>query len=303
MSVNFERVSNIMIMCCEMRPVSNLVGSNLYEKCNVEDNISLNSESHKQVEGINMQESDEKLFRGAANRVARKIETLMETNPLIRKSVLRITGQDGAVCENTSPELSDDTLPSLHGHYPNSIRFRGQKRFINYCCDLLSEVSGSSDHEECYRKICSYHEAIEEYMANKVIRPEHLTQETRNIRGWLAYFLQRENLDAYVRAVQIAQPIFEFAAQQSHGKYKTPVIVHFCPVKNLYWRYGYENCTQIKLRTPMISFNQEDFSLIANVIFHKKRNRREIAHRTTAESYQRIQTGINVLGNFYREQE
>lgn len=250
-----------------------------------------------------MCKSSNKQIIEAVNKVTNKFDVLMERNPVIREAISRLTGQSGVMRQNTSPELSDDTLPSLHGHYPNSIRFRGQKRFINYCCDVLSEVSGSSDHEECYRKICSYHETIEKYMADKVIRPEHLTQETRNIRGWVAYFSQCEHLDAYVRAVKVAQPIFEFAAQQSHGKYKTPVIVHFCPVKNFYWIYGYENCTQINLRTPMISFDQEGFSLIANVIFHKKRNRREITNRTTAESYRRIQTGIDVLANFYREQE
>mgnify|MGYP001041993495 CR=1 FL=1 len=55
-----------------------------------------------------------------------------------------------------------------------------------------------------YETIASDSANIEKEMRTKNIRPEQLKRQARELRGWFAYFAQRENFDRYCAAVRRA---------------------------------------------------------------------------------------------------
>ena len=91
---------------------------------------------------------------------------------------------------------------------PNSISFRGLKSYLNSLLDQIAQGPEDSLLQQIYDSIQESTGNIESQIRIKNIKPEQLKSQSRLIRGWLAYFAQRENFDEYLAAIRRAKPVF-----------------------------------------------------------------------------------------------
>jgi hypothetical protein len=115
------------------------------------------------------------------------------------------------------------------------------------------------------------------------------------MRGWLAYFSQRENFDEYCAAVRRAEPVFRATSIWPAGK-AIAVLVHFRPMHGMYRIRGYPGTLLVHLPTPMICFDQDLLRSVAQVAFKKKGDRKVVHDATASEPYRRIDSALDLLG-------
>ena len=186
-------------------------------------------------------------------------------------------------------------VSSCYNHRPiNSITFPGLRSYLDSVLDKLAQCDSKSQTQQAYNSICSTSENIERQVRTDDIRPEQLKQQSRDIRGWLAYFSQQQTFDAYLNAVSIANPIFHDAVQETQ-KLKTPVHIHFRPIKGIFRLRGNRNKTLIHLPTPMICFEKETFQTLAYMTVRKNRNKQPVINAMLKEPYQDILSDIDLL--------
>jgi hypothetical protein len=178
---------------------------------------------------------------------------------------------------------------------PDSVSFRGlQGHFDN----LLSQLAHHKDcpqAEEVYELIVSASESIEDEVRAQNLRPEQLKKQAREMRGWLAYFSQRENFDEYCAAVRRAEPVLRATSIWPAGK-SVAVLVHFRPMHGMYRIRGYPDTLLVHLPTPMICFDQDLLRSVAQVAFKKKGDRKVVHDAAASEPYRRIDSALDLLG-------
>ncbi len=180
---------------------------------------------------------------------------------------------------------------------PNSVSFPRLTGYFNHTLDQLAQIDNDGDAsriQQIYKSICLSNENIEREIKSNNIKPRHLKSQPRVIRGWMAYFAQRENFDSYINAIRQAKAIFsEIAA--SAKKQPIQVRIHFLPIRGVYKIRGSRNLILAKLPTPMVCFDRETLRLLAEWIFLKSNNKKPVLDAMLGEPYQEIQSEIDIL--------
>jgi hypothetical protein len=159
----------------------------------------------------------------------------------------------------------------------------GIKRYFDNILKRLATETKQHQRQARYNSIVTSSEHIEKLISSEGIEPEHLTRTSKNIRGWLGYFSQKENFDQYTQSILKAGQIFE----NYHSNDKQ-IIVHFRPLKALYNTRYYKNAIVIKLPTAMITFDKKEFTLVAQMIFNKKNNKNRLLETIQSQKYQAV---------------
>lgn len=136
-------------------------------------------------------------------------------------------------------------------------------------------------------------ENVEDDMQKHDLQPGDLTKLSAMIRGWLAFFSQRENFDVYCAAVARARPDFETAIQRTE-QFRIPALVQFRPLPGLYRIQGDGKGTRIALATPMICFSEGLLSSLAEAALNGG-SRQPALEATLSEEYQAIQAELEAL--------
>jgi hypothetical protein len=198
---------------------------------------------------------------------------------------------------------------------PESVSFRGLQRHFGNLLDRLARaaqppsagdrespsrtgVLREGDHhgplEEVYDTIVSNSANIEGEIEAQNLRPEHLKRPAREIRGWLAYFSQRENFDRYCAAVRRAEPVFRETCTWPAGR-TAAVLVHFRPMHGMYRARGCSDTIRVDLPTPMICFDQGLLRSVAQIAFKKGGDRKAVHTAAAGEAHRRIDAAIELL--------
>lgn len=204
--------------------------------------------------------------------------------------------------------IAPEDTSSASRFAPESVSFRGLQSHFESLLDRLaqrtnhSQLHSTSQHstaqsglEEVYDLIRSASESIESEIKAQDIRPKQLRKPAREMRGWLAYFTQRENFDDYCAAVQRAEPVFR-AACTWPVEPSTAVLVHFRPMQEMYRIRRCDEAILVRLPTPMISFDRELLRTLAEAAFKKSHSKKPVHDAAAGASYQRIASELEMLG-------
>ena len=187
------------------------------------------------------------------------------------------------------------TTSAASRYPPDSVSLPGLVSHFEWLVDRLARHNDREARENARREILSDTESIEHEIEAKHIRPEHLRRQSREIRGWLAYFSQRENLDAYCAAVAAAQPAFRDACSWPVGP-SVAVLLHFRPMHGMYRIRREDGAIVVRLPTPMICYDRPLFRSLAAVAFRKSNDRKAVHEAAASEAYQRIASALEQLG-------
>ncbi len=184
----------------------------------------------------------------------------------------------------------------------NSVSFPRLTSYFNHTLEQLARINGDPHLPDIYHSICTSSRHIEGEIQATKTRPEQLKSQTRAIRGWLAYFAQRENFDSYQQAIREAGRSFSEAANGSRTL-PIPVHIHFLPIKDVYRANISKNLIRVKLPTPMICFDRNLFHLLAEWIFRKVHHKQIVLDATLSEPYQEILAELDLLGGMAERTE
>jgi len=180
------------------------------------------------------------------------------------------------------------------GHPVSSVSFRGLRRSLQGILDQWAMARKEGRFQDVYEHIRSHSEHLEELIREDSISAEQLTLETREIRGWLAYFAQRNHFDDYVMALQTATPCFIDAAR-ALPKLPNEISIHFKPMRGIYSSKTYRNLLLVKMPTPMVSFDRHTFELLARLAIQKNGQKQPIMEAMLDESYQMVLGELELL--------
>ena len=175
----------------------------------------------------------------------------------------------------------------------NRIRISGLRRYLDTVANALAGAGQSAD--KVFEGICRTSGDIERRRASRLVAVEQLSAETRAIRGWLAFFADRANLDGYLAALARATGAFQSACRTSR-KFPPPVVVHFRPTTSLFRIKRQSGGTTVWLPTPMICFDDALFAELAGLAISRKKNRRIITEAMAGQAYQETQAELESLG-------
>jgi len=185
-------------------------------------------------------------------------------------------------------------VPSSRNFAPNSISFPGLNSYLKTILDQIARNADDSRLWFVCNSIRKTSSNIEKQISDDGIMPEELTNQSRHIRGWLAYFAQEDHFSEYLAAVRRAKPIF-FDALPEAEKQLRSLLIHFQPMQGIYRFRWYKNAILIQLPTPMICFEKETFRLLADQIFQRHRNRQQVQKAMLSETYQEILSELDLL--------
>ncbi len=203
-----------------------------------------------------------------------------------------------------------DDSSSASSFPPDSVSFPGLSRHFDNLLNRLAQAAQApagkrSAHargqrtvsvEEIYETIVSDSASIEDEVRAHAVRPEQLTKPTREMRGWLAYFSQREDFDAYCDAVRRAEPAFREASRWSADA-SFEILVHFRPMHGMYHIVGYSAWALVELPTPAICFDESVLRAMARIAFRKRGGDRKAVHDAAgSERYREIDATVEALG-------
>lgn len=192
---------------------------------------------------------------------------------------------DSVVTQETSP---------TNGFSVDSISFPGLQSHLDGLLDDLARCRDQAELEDVYDTIRSSSEDLEQLIAAKAIGPEQIKKPSREARGWLAYFSQRENFDDYVAAVRRAEPAFRAPCPWATAS--SAILIHFRPMRGMYRIRHEQNETLVRLPTPMICFGRDILESLAQVAFRKSRNKQPVLDAAQGEAYQTILSELELLG-------
>jgi len=182
----------------------------------------------------------------------------------------------------------------------NGVSFSGLKGYLNSLLDQIAQGPEDSQVRQIYNSIQKSSGNIEGQIRVKNIKSEQLKSQSRLLRGWLAFFAQRENFDEYLTAIRRAKPVFYEALPEARKRLGS-VLIHFQPMQGIYRVRWYKNATLIQLPTPMICFGREAFQLLAEQIFQKSRSKQQVLDAMLSESYQQILSELDLLGGIVEQ--
>ncbi len=255
---------------------------------------------------------------GAIEQLATDKGTRVQNLPLpSRKAYQFLKGLDLSTVA-TDESLSGSSFP------PDSVAFRGLQRHFDNLLDRLAHAvqattdvaqppsAGDDDPppgagvlqgqghspqlDEVYETIVSDSASIEEEIRAHNIRPEQLKESAREMRGWMAYFSQRDHFERYCAAVRRAEPAFRVVSIWS-AKTSYDIVVHFQPMHGMYHICGYSKWALVELPTPAICFNEGLFQSVARIAFKKKGgDRKAVNDAAGSDAYRKIASAMESLG-------
>ncbi len=188
----------------------------------------------------------------------------------------------------TPVAAADATEPS-----PGTIRLVGVRSYWQSILRRLALASVAGDRDELYDSIRSTNQKIEHNLEEQGLAMRDLTAQSRTIRGWLAFFANRQNFDAYVVAIDRARPVFEAVLRRTEH-FHQPAIVEFQSISGLYKLRGRRNETRVILPTPMIVFSSELFALLAEASLANG-DKQPVMAATASDEYQSVQAELEAL--------
>ncbi len=127
------------------------------------------------------------------------------------------------------------------------------------------------------------------------IPADQLSDESREIRGWLALLAEKDNLLAYIAARRLANEVLDGPLLQSN-RWRPPLRIHFRPMRGLYRLRQVRDGSVLALPTPMMAFDRAGLQALADLLFHQGRHAKETLHeQMVAEPYQNLQAEIASL--------
>jgi len=184
--------------------------------------------------------------------------------------------------------------PSVSPATGGSVSLVRLTSFWQHLLDRLARLSAAAEPTALHESVRSASQNIERYLQDEGLAPAHLTPQSRAIRGWLAFFAERENLDAYIAALRLAAPILE-AGVRAQARFVPPLLIHFRSLPGLYRVRGYRDGTRLALPTPMIAFDVEGFAALADLIFRGGQCKRRLMELLAGEACQNIRAELDAL--------
>ena len=174
------------------------------------------------------------------------------------------------------------------------VSLRGLRRSLQWILDQWPLALKEERLQDVYQHIRSGSEHLEKLIDNDSISPEQVTCETREIRGWLAYFAQQDHFDDYVAALRMATSCFVDAVR-SLPELPNEVTIYFRPMRGIYRMRKYRNLLLVQLPTPMVSFGSDTFETLAGLALHKNGQKQTIMEAMLDESYQSVFCELELL--------
>jgi hypothetical protein len=191
--------------------------------------------------------------------------------------------------------ITTDDTSSASGLPPESMSFRGLQSYFDGLLNQIARSNDLSEREEAYTEIVASSENIENGIKARNGRPEQIKRPSREMRGWLAYFSERQHFEEYCAAVRSAELIFREACPWPAGK-SVATLVHFRPQQGMYHVRAYSDAILVRLPTPMICFGERLLRAVAEMAFKKGRDRRLVHEAMGGEPYRRIASELELLG-------
>jgi len=177
-------------------------------------------------------------------------------------------------------------------HLPQ-IRFPGINRFVQVLQDRMAGVQNENDRQQIFRSITDASQRMEDDIRINNLQPSQFSQETLEIRAWLAWLSAEDNIKRYQQAIDLARQAFECVL--SVLRFRLPALIKFQPMNGLYRAFERAEGTIIVLPTPMISFTRDQFRLLAEVIFANNSQKKIIIDATLEDSYLEIRNQLDEL--------
>jgi len=176
-------------------------------------------------------------------------------------------------------EIEPSESASGRSREASSVRLSGLTKFVEHVLGRLAS-DDTTQLDAIRRQIRESSQSIERHLADSGVEPKHLTDQSRALRGWVAFFSQRDNLNCYADALTRGKPLFE-QASASTPHHKPPILIHFKPMNGLCRVRYYANATLVSLPTPMICFDDKGLELLAQMAFARTHNRQRIMLTST----------------------
>jgi hypothetical protein len=108
--------------------------------------------------------------------------------------------------------------PSVSPATGGSVSLVRLTSFWQHLLDRLARLSAAAEPTALHESVRSASQNIERYLQDEgASLPPTSRRSRRAIRGWLAFFAERENLDAYIAALRLAAPILEAGVRAQAG--------------------------------------------------------------------------------------
>jgi hypothetical protein len=180
-------------------------------------------------------------------------------------------------------------------HYLANVRLPGIKRFCEDIAARLAQQPTEREQVEIHERICLRLEGIESVMEEQDVRAEHLKDDSRELRAWLALLSRRDAFDRYVSAVGRAKAAFEREGRRLR-RFCAPMMVRFLPGRTIYRLRAEGPGTRVVLPAPMIAFSDEQFTSLADFALHRGPGEAAVVEAMHGASYQQILAELEALG-------
>jgi len=208
--------------------------------------------------------------------------------PASRRAYEFLKGVDFAAVPTSASAVDD-------GHYVANVRLPGIKRLCEHFAARLARPPEPGQLGEIHEQIRSHFEAVEGVMESQDVRPEHLKDDSRELRAWLGLLSRPDWLDRYVDAVARAKAAFEREARRLK-RFGPPMWVRFVPAKTIYRLKAEAVGTRAVLPTPMIALTDAELADLADFALHRGRSEAPIIEAMHGAAYQQVQGELEALG-------
>ena len=187
---------------------------------------------------------------------------------------------------------SDQPASSRSG---GAFRWPGIGGYLDRIMRELAVAQEAGEIDAIHRSIQRSSGQMEAHIEANRIGPEQLTAGSREARGWLAFFADRENLQAYMEARDRAADAIIPAARAA--KWRMPLRLEFRPLSVLFRARQRRDATVMAMRTPMIGFDASGFGAVADRAFARSESAQQrLTEALLTEAYQSVQAELESLG-------
>lgn len=192
-------------------------------------------------------------------------------------------------------QIADTDAAAAAAAAPAVVSWPGLKTFLDrILLSLASATAVSPALDEAHRSIQIMSRRVEGSIERSRLTPEQITQASRQMRAWLAFFADCANLNRYVEAVGRCGKLIEAARKIG---YTDPTIVQFRPTRHLYHVVRRTGRTLITLPTEMIAFDEPQLAIVAEMIAGGGGAAKQKLYEATAlEAYQAMHAQLETLG-------
>jgi hypothetical protein len=179
---------------------------------------------------------------------------------------------------------------------PGTVHFPGLRAWLDDTLTRLSLAEDDGRRQSVYENIQTTGASMERGLRTSGILDGQLKPESRAIRDWLAHFVRAENFAAYLRGLATAQAAFA-EAQARQGRFRAPVVIHFRPMKGVYRVRSAADGTLVHLPTPMITFDEPTFRLLAGLALLRVGGKRPVLDAMARPAYQAVLLQVEPRGD------